>query len=99
MPISIFQIGKYLTFSLHRVLGEVVISILLQYWGLISCRQASLVTQMVKHLQETLLLSLGWEDALEKEMAVHSSILAWRIPSTEESNGLQSMGLQKVRHH
>ena len=41
--------------------------------------------------------SLGWEDPLEKEMATHSSILAWRTPWTEEPDGLQSMGLQKVR--
>ena len=41
---------------------------------------------------------LGQEDALEKEMATHSSILAWKIPWTEEPGGLQSMGLQRVRH-
>ena len=40
----------------------------------------------------------GLEDALEEEMATHSSILAWRIPWTEEPGGLQSMGLQRVRH-
>jgi len=44
-------------------------------------------------------LSLAWEDPLEKEMATHSSILAWEIPQTEESGGLQFMGLQKVRHN
>ena len=43
-------------------------------------------------------LSLGWEDPLEKGMAPHSSILPWRIPRTEEPGGLQSMGLQRVRH-
>ena len=42
--------------------------------------------------------SLSWKDPLEKEMATHSSILAWRIPWTEEPDGLQSMGLQRVRH-
>ena len=42
--------------------------------------------------------SLGWEDPLEKEMATHSSILAWRIPWTEEPGGLHSMGLQRIRH-
>ena len=47
---------------------------------------------------ETRVLSLGWEDPLEKEMATHSSILAWRIPWTEEPGGLQSMGLQRVGH-
>ena len=56
---------------------------------------------MVKNLpamQETLVLSLGWEGTLEKEMATYSSILAWRIPWTEEPGGLQSMGSQRVRH-
>ena len=63
---------------------------------------ASLVAQMVKNLpamQETQVLSLGWEDPLEKEMATHSSILAWRIPWTEKPGGLQSMGLQRLRHN
>ena len=50
--------------------------------------------QTVKNLQETEVQSLGWEDPLEKEMATHVSILAWRIPWTEEPGGLQSMGLQ-----
>ena len=56
------------------------------------------MTQMVKSpaMQETRVLSLGREDPLEKEMATHSSILAWRIPWTEEPGGLQSMGLQTV---
>ena len=53
---------------------------------------------MVKNLpakQDTRVRSLGWEDALEKEMATHSSILAWEIPWTEEMGRLQSMGSQK----
>ena len=45
---------------------------------------------------ETQIRSLSWEDALEKEMATHSSILAWRIPWTEEPGGLRSMGLRRV---
>ena len=52
---------------------------------------------MVKNLpvmQETQVLSLGWEDPLEEEMATHSSILSWTIPRTEEPGGLQSMALQ-----
>ena len=56
---------------------------------------------MLKNLpaiQETWVLSLGQEDPLEKEMANHSSILAWRLPGTEEPGGLQSMGSQSVRH-
>ena len=61
------------------------------------CFWASLVAQMVKNLpamQETQVPSLGQEDPLEKEMATHSGILAWKIPRTEEPGGLQSMGLQ-----
>ena len=49
-------------------------------------------------MQETWGQSLGWEDPLEEEMATHSSVLAWRISSTEEPGGLQSMGSQRVRH-
>ena len=59
------------------------------------------MAQMVKNLpamQETWVRSLGWEDSLEKRMATHSSILAWRIPRTEEPGGLQSMGSQTVGH-
>ena len=61
----------------------------------------SLVAQMVKRLStmwETWVQSLGQEDPLEKEMAIHSSTIAWRIPWTEEPGRLQSMGLQRVRH-
>ena len=49
-------------------------------------------------MQETWVQSLDWEDLLEKGMATHSDILAWRTPWTEEPGGLQSMGLQRVRH-
>ena len=62
---------------------------------------ASLVPQAVKRLpamQETQVGSLGWKDPLEKEMAIHSSTLAWKIPWTEELNKLQSMGSQRVGH-
>ena len=62
---------------------------------------ASLVAQRLKHLpamQETWVQSLGREDPLEKEMATHSSILAWRIPWMEEPGELQSTGLQRLRH-
>ena len=64
--------------------------------------RTSLVAQMVKCLPTrwgTQVRSLGWEDPLEKEMATHSSTLAWKIPWTEESGRLQSMGLQRVRHN
>ena len=68
--------------------------------------RASLVAQLVKNppaMQETTRVtwvpSLGWEDPLEKGTAMHSSILAWRIPWTEEPGRLQSMGSQRVRHN
>ena len=63
---------------------------------------AAQVAQRLKDLpamQETCVWSLGQEDLLEKEMATHSSILAWRIPWTEEPGGLQSTGSQRVGHH
>ena len=59
------------------------------------------MTQTVKNLpamQKTQVQALGQEDTLEKEMATHSSILAWRVPWTEEPGRLQSMGLQRVGH-
>ena len=59
------------------------------------------MAQTVKNppaVQETWVQSLGWEDPLEKEMTTHSSILTWKIPWTEESDGLESMGSQRVRH-
>ena len=59
------------------------------------------VAQRLKHLppmRETWVRSLGWEDPLEKEIATHSSILAWRIPWTEEPGRPQSMGSQRVGH-
>ena len=62
---------------------------------------ASLLAQMVKCLPamwETWVQSLSWEDLLEKEMATHSSSLAWKIPWTEEPGRLQSMGSQRVGH-
>ena len=61
----------------------------------------SLVAQTVKHLstmQETQVRALGWEDPLEKEMATHSSTIAWKMPWTEEPGRLQSMGSQRVGH-
>ena len=56
---------------------------------------------MVKNLlakQEMGVQSLGWEDSMEEEMATHTTILAWKIPWTEEPGGLQFMGSQRVRH-
>ena len=77
-------------------------------WGCLLFRQASVVAQLVKNLlavQETQVQSLGREDLVEKEVAPHSSILAWETPWTEETGGLQSMVLQKnqtrlaIKHH
>ena len=62
---------------------------------------ASLLAQTVKNLpvvREAQVPSLGWEDPLEKGMATHSSVLAWRIPRTEQPGGLWSMGSQRVSH-
>ena len=70
------------------------------YFGL--AKMASLVGQRLKRLpaiHETWVRSLGQEDTLEREMATHSSILAWRIPWTEEPGGLQSTGSQRVGHY
>ena len=66
-----------------------------------SPKRASLVAQMLKNLPavwETQVRFLGQEGPLEKEMAAHSSTLAWKIPWTEEPGGLQPMGSQRVRH-
>ena len=70
------------------------------YFGLVE--MVSLVAQRLKRLPampETWVQSLGREDTLEREMATHSSILAWRIPWTEEPGGLQSTGSQGVGHY
>ena len=64
--------------------------------------EASLVAQMVKNLpsmQETWVQSLGWENPLKKGVATHSSILAWKIPCTEEPGGPRSVGSQRVGHN
>ena len=64
--------------------------------------RASQVAQKVKNspaIWETWVQSLGWEDSLEEGMATHYSLLAWRIPWTDESGGLQSMRSQRVRHN
>ena len=71
------------------------------FWKTVLYGDTSLVAQRVKLLpvmQETPVQSLGQEDPLEKEMATHSRILAWRIPWTEEPGGLQSIGSQRVGH-
>ena len=72
------------------------------YSQVLSSIRASLAAQRLKRLPpiwETWVRSLGWEDPLEKEMVTHSSILAWRIPWTEEPGKLQSTGSQRVGHN
>ena len=56
------------------------------------------MVKLLTAMQETRVRSLGWEDPLEKEMATHSSTLAWKIPWMEEPGRLQSMGLPRVGH-
>ena len=82
-----------------RILTQVNLCIV--FLSTIHTTWASLVVQTVKNLPavlETQVRSLGQEDPVEKGMATHSSILAWRIPWTEEPGGLQPMGWQRVRH-
>ena len=72
-----------------------------EFISMYGVRRTSLVAQMVKRLstmRETRVRSLGQEDPLEKEMAIHSSTIAWKIRWTEEPGRLQSMGPQRVRH-
>jgi len=83
--------------SAIRVVSSAYLRLLIFLLGI----GGSLVAQRLKRLpamRETWIRSLGWEDPLEKEMATHYSILAWRIPWTEEPGGLQSTGLQRVGH-
>ena len=85
--------------SLHLLGHSPSITVL--FCSPLCCLRASLVAQRVEHLPamwETQVQSLGWEDPLEKEMATHSSTLAWKIPWTEGPGKLQSMGLQRVTH-
>ena len=82
--------------------GKITDTDILEIISVLNILRASLVAQRLKCLptmQETWVRSLGWEDPLEKEMAIHSSILAWRIPWTEEPGGLQSTGSQRVGHY
>ena len=81
---------------MHEKVGENWITSILG-----STKMGFPVAQMVKNppaMWETWVQSLHWEDPLEKEMAIHSIILAWRIPWTEKAKGLQFRGSQRVRH-
>ena len=89
------SLAEYLMHHRKIIMAIICISIMHRTLG----GRASLVAQTVKCLpamRETRLRFLGREDPLEKEMAVHSSTLAWKIPWTEEPDGLQSMGSQRV---
>ena len=87
---TVLKCNEYLPSALRSTL-KIIISFKCHCYS-------SLVAQTVKNLpamQETWVLSLGWEDALEKQMATHSSILVWEIPCIEKPGGLQSMGSQE----
>ena len=102
-------IGRWILYQLHHLgslysdTHESLHSFCKNYLRIYNgARQASLVGQMVKNLPamlETWVWSLGWKDPLEKEVATHSSILAWRIPGSGESGNLQLMRSQRVRHN
>ena len=78
------------------------VSVLFQNFSHLGYYRSSLVAQSLKTrpaMRETRVQSLGGEDPLEKEIATHSSVLAWRIPRTEEPCGLESMGSQRIGHN
>ena len=90
----------FLSCGIKRALGQEARGVWYIRWVLSGCT-TSLVAQTVTHLSmmwETWVRALGWEDPLEKEMAIHSSTIAWKIPWTEEAGRLQSMGSQRVGH-
>ena len=89
----ISDIIQYLSFSVWFVSLSIIFFKGLSRW----CSGKESICQC--RMQETQFRSLGQEDPLEKEMATHSSILAWEIPGTEESGGLKSMRLPRVGHH
>ena len=95
-------LGAHAAVWLHLVATiHLRFTIMQSSWWLAGVSRASLVAQRLKRLpamQETWVRSLGWEDPLEKEMATHSSILAWRIPWTGEPGRLQPTGSQRVGH-
>ena len=88
--------GKTIALTRWTFVGKVM-SLLFNMLPMLLIRLAQRV-KCLPAMQETRVRSLGWEDPLEKEMATHSSILAWKIPWTEEPGGLQSMGSQRVGH-
>ena len=91
------QESYWLTFQLVIIWAGLIFLLFTFYWCVVDL-WASLVAQRVGNLVWSLVRSLGQEDLLEKAMATHSSILAWRIPWTEKPCGLESMRSQRVRH-
>ena len=97
--IHVFRHSYWICVFKHIYIEYIFSNIFVEY--VFSNTSASPVPQTIKNLpamQETQVQSLVWEDPLEKRMATHCSIFAWRIPWTEEAGGLQSMGLQRVGH-
>ena len=88
--------GAFFTAELPGKPFEIICSI--KIFGASLVAQNSLVVKNLPAMWETEIQSLGWENLLKKGMTTYSSILAWRIPWTEEPGGLQSMGSQRVRH-
>ena len=109
------RLFSFSSLSAIRVVSSAYLRLLIFFWAILIpvCASSSLVFHMMysgvslvahrlKHLsanRNTRVRSLSWEDSLEKEMATHSSILAWRIPWREEPCRLQSMRWQRVRHN
>ena len=97
-PLSWWVIRNDLSSSAYVKAAQNAVSVL---WRKPECMGASLVAQTVKNppaMRETWVWSLGREDALEEDMATHSSVLAWRVPWTEEPGGLQSTGSPRAGH-
>ena len=93
--------GHLGSFHVLAIVNSAYLPLFLCDLALVFTFQSFLVAQMVKHLStmwETRVRSLGWEDPLEKEMAIHSRTIAWKIPWTEEPGRLQSTGSLRVRH-
>ena len=99
--IVLYQFKYQVKYQLEREICLTIKPKIIIYSSSITSLLASLVAQMVKcqpAMRETWVQSLGQEDTLEKEMATHSSTLAWKIPWTGEPVGLQSMGWQRAGH-
>ena len=90
--------NRILDFRVHYLCSSWSVRKLLSLLGAFPVAHWNRIHLPVQETQETWVRSLGREDPLEEEMATHSSILAWKVPWTEEPSGLQSMGSHRVRH-